>query len=137
MAHVRNSATGTSDKQFFDQLEEDREGWQVQQARRAVKLYKRFIERKNKPQPNAMVPAAVLWRNKINEMQAELRLKGRSPRTEKTYVGWVRRFSIFLKNKKISSLGSEDVKRYLTFLAVDTGVASATQNQAFNALFFL
>ncbi|PJB38061.1 MAG: integron integrase, partial [Deltaproteobacteria bacterium CG_4_9_14_3_um_filter_44_9] len=50
---------------------------------------------------------------------------------------WSRRFQRFLKNKPPKSLSSEDVKEYLTYLAVKCRVSASTQNQAFNALLFL
>jgi integrase len=102
------------------------EQWQVRQARSAVGLYKRFAELKNDKPPNAMQDPSDLWQCKISDMRSELRLRGRSQRTEKTYVDWLRRFSQFSRAKNISTLGSGDVKRYLTFLAVDIGVSSAT-----------
>jgi integron integrase len=43
----------------------------------------------------------------------------------------------FLKNKPPKSLSSEEVKEYLTYLAVQCRVSASTQNQAFNALVFL
>jgi integron integrase len=136
LAYMQNPSSRSSDKLFFDQLEKNREQWQVRQARRAVRLYKHFAERKDDKSPNVTQEPTILWQGKISDMRSELRLRGRSPRTEKTYVDWVRRFSQFLRDKNISALGTGDVKRYLTYLAVDTGVSAATQNLAFNALLF-
>jgi site-specific recombinase XerD len=42
-----------------------------------------------------------------------------------------------LKDKLPKSLSSQDVKEYLTCLAVQSRVSASTQNQAFNALLFL
>jgi len=47
------------------------------------------------------------------------------------------KFQIFLKNKPPAHLSADDVKAYLTHLAVTCNVSSSTQNQAFNALLFL
>jgi site-specific recombinase XerD len=42
-----------------------------------------------------------------------------------------------LKNKPPLDVSAEDVKAYLTYLAVKCKVSASTQNQAFNALLFL
>ncbi len=59
-----------------------------------------------------------------------------SPKTLKTYRGWVQKFQTFTKSKDPVSISTDDVKAYLTFLAVKRKVAASTQNQAFNALLF-
>ena len=46
------------------------------------------------------------------------------------------RFQAFTKSKPPEDLPTEDVKAFLTFLAVERKVAASTQNQAFNALLF-
>jgi hypothetical protein len=58
-------------------------------------------------------------------------------RTERSHLGWVRRFLDYLGRTAGSVPTPEDVKAYLSHLAVNRKVASSTQNQAFNALLFL
>lgn len=72
----------------------------------------------------------------LDGMRVRLREKHYSYRTEQTYLDWVRRFLIFAGAESEDSLGMDDVKAYLEFLAVDRRVAAATQNQAFNSLLF-
>jgi integron integrase len=48
----------------------------------------------------------------------------------------VRKFQAFTSSKHPESLSANDVKEYLTFLAVKRKVSSTTQNQAFNSLLF-
>lgn len=48
----------------------------------------------------------------------------------------MRKFQAFTKCKEPPRLSTDDVKAFLTFLAVKRKVASSTQNQAFNALLF-
>jgi integron integrase len=60
-----------------------------------------------------------------------------SPRTEKSYVGWVRRFLAFHHHRDPSQLGASGVRAYLSHLATERRVAASTQNQAFSALLFL
>jgi integron integrase len=69
-------------------------------------------------------------------MAAEIKVRHYSRKTLQTYAMWSRNFQSFLKNKAPAELGTDDVKVYLTFLAVDCKVAAATQNQAFNSLLF-
>jgi site-specific recombinase XerD len=64
-------------------------------------------------------------------------LRHYSPKILSTYQSWLRKFQAFVKNKDTRLLSQQDVKDYLTYLAVDKKVAASTQNQAFNALLFL
>jgi len=77
------------------------------------------------------------WDAAIAELAAEIKTRHYSRKTLKTYAHWSRRFQRFLKNKPPKSLSSEDVKEYLTYLAVKCRASASTQNQAFNALLFL
>jgi len=48
----------------------------------------------------------------------------------------MQKFQTFTKSKSPDLISTEDVKEYLTFLAVKRKVSASTQNQAFNALLF-
>jgi len=76
----------------------------------------------------------------IQAVRRKLRLHGKSYNTEKAYVKWIRRFMAARCLKSLSGfekIGSSDVESFLTDLAVDGGVAAATQEQAFYGLLFL
>jgi site-specific recombinase XerD len=60
-----------------------------------------------------------------------------SPRTEKVYVAWVRRYVLFHDRRHPRDLGPEHVRDFLSALAVRDHVSAATQNQALAALTFL
>jgi hypothetical protein len=60
-----------------------------------------------------------------------------SRRTEKAYVGWVRRYILFHGKRHPAELGAAEVTAYLSSLAVQDKVAASTQNQALSALLFL
>ncbi|WP_211232795.1 integron integrase [Desulfatirhabdium butyrativorans] len=77
------------------------------------------------------------WDATIAKLAEEIKTRHYSRKTLKTYAHWTRQFQRFLKNKAPMSLTSQDVKEYLTHLAVNCKVSSSTQNQAFNALLFL
>src|SRR5262249_20651013 len=63
--------------------------------------------------------------------------KGYSPRTEETYIHWIKRFIFFHNRRHPRELGKEEVTRFLNHLARERDVAAATQNQALSALLFL
>jgi len=77
------------------------------------------------------------WDKVIDDLAAEIKTRHYSRKTLKTYADWIRKFQAYLRNKMPDTLTAEDVKAYLTFLAVNCKVAASTQNQAFNALLFL
>ena len=58
-------------------------------------------------------------------------------KTEKSYVGWYRRFVIWNGKRHPQDLGAQEISAFLTHLAVDRLVSAATQNQALNAIVFL
>ena len=60
-----------------------------------------------------------------------------SIRTEETYLQWIRRFILFHGKQHPDKLGENDVRAFLTHLAVHGKVAASTQNQALSALLFL
>jgi integron integrase len=60
-----------------------------------------------------------------------------SPRTEETYVHWVKRFIYFSGKRHPAELGAAEVTAFLNYLARERDVAAATQNQALSALLFL
>jgi integron integrase len=68
---------------------------------------------------------------------AALRVRHRSPRTEKAYLAWIRRFIRFHGGRHPAGLGEAQVAEFLTALAVRRHVAASTQNQALAALLFL
>ena len=76
------------------------------------------------------------WTDEFSELANSLKLKHYSPRTLKTYTHWVRRFQAFVRSKPATALSVEDVKAFLTDLAVNQGVSASTQNQAFNSLLY-
>ena len=77
------------------------------------------------------------WDGLVDRLAEEIRMRHYSRKTLKTYADWCRRFQAFLNSKAVPELSSEDVKAYLTYLAVKCKVSASTQNQAFNALLFL
>lgn len=130
-------SSGTSEEKFDNLLRQflehfsaqKAENWQLNQAQEAIKLYfQEFIKGDS---------VSILSR-----LRKAIRLKHYSYSTERTYLDWAQRFFEYLvhskkENVQTNALHSEQVREYLTYLAVQKRVSSSTQNQAFNALLFL
>jgi integron integrase len=70
-------------------------------------------------------------------VRGQLRLRHYSRRTEKAYVGWIRRFVRFHGMRHPAELGPDEVTTFLSGLATDRRVSASTQNQAAAAVLFL
>ena len=73
----------------------------------------------------------------LESLRADMRLRGYSIRTEKTYLHWIRRYIFFCKKRYPNEYGSREVKAFLTYLANERNVAVNTQKIALNALAYL
>jgi integron integrase len=73
----------------------------------------------------------------LQQTRRELRLRHRSLLTERSYIGWLRRFIAHCGSADLSQFGEPQVKLFLSNLAVKGNVTAATQNQAKCALLFL
>jgi integrase len=73
----------------------------------------------------------------LDRVRQALQTRHYSRRTEKAYVGWIRRYILFHGKRHPTQLGAPEVTQFLTALAVDRHVAASTQNQALGALLFL
>jgi integron integrase len=73
----------------------------------------------------------------LEQVTDEMERRGLSPRTVSAYRGWIRRYVRFCGMRHPRETGAAEIRRFLTALAVEERVATATQNQAFSALLFL
>ncbi|WP_316415891.1 integron integrase [Mesoterricola silvestris] len=76
-------------------------------------------------------------RRLLDRVREEIRVRHYSIRTEDTYVDWIRRFILHHGKRHPANMGAAEVKAFLSHLALERKVASATQNQAKAALLFL
>jgi len=117
--------------------------WQCRQADQAVKLYVSSFKGKyaldsenNELSGGGDIDHARM----ISDMRRMIRLKHYSISTERTYIDWVKRFIAYVQDTKddnFVSLRADDIKQFLSHLAIKGKVSASTQNQAFNALLFL
>ncbi|MEW6573661.1 MAG: integron integrase [Bacillota bacterium] len=122
-------------KDFLAQIAKNREDWQVRQADAALRLYDYFLSRELKDS-SLTGNATEEWKAAEERMRKALRLRQRSYNTEKTYIMWLRGFRSFAADKPPSRLEGRDLQDFLSHLAVERRVSSATQNQALNAVVF-
>ena len=123
---------------------------QQSQAKKAVELYYSGIEKSENPPERSVShheihenikmfdSGAIVdpWRIAVDAIKNEIELRHYSKKTLKAYSLWAEKLRYFTKNRLPESLTPEDVKAFLTFLAVKKKVSASSQNQAFNALLF-
>lgn len=83
------------------------------------------------PSPSSQPPRL------LERVRLAIRSRHYSPRTEKAYLGWIRRFILFHGRRHPDALGAPEVTAYLAHLAIAGSVSASTQSQAFSAIVFL
>ncbi|MBN1418595.1 MAG: integron integrase [Planctomycetes bacterium] len=87
--------------------------------------------RPRRPAPGSRPPKL------LERLRLALRSRHYSPKTERVYVHWARRFIFFHGVRHPKEMGAPEVNAFLTHLAVKEKVSASTQNQALCALLFL
>ncbi len=86
------------------------------------------------PVPGQADTGAEPWERRLIE---RLRIQHYAWRTEQTYREWGWRLADFIRPRDLEEASGEDVKGFLSELAVKGRVSKSTQKQALNALVFL
>ena len=73
----------------------------------------------------------------LDQVRLHIRTRHYSIRTEEAYIAWIKDFILFHNKRHPDQMGAPEVSSYLSYLATQRHVASATQNQALAALLFL
>jgi site-specific recombinase XerD len=73
----------------------------------------------------------------LDRVRIALRVRHYALRTERAYVGWIRRYIHDHGIRHPDEMGAVEVVEFLSHLAVDRQVTPSTQNQALSALLFL
>ena len=142
-----NESLADQVRHFCEALE--REGvwqdWQVRQAEQALRIY--FVNFLQGTDWHGRTPSALVDENgctnplaALDGLRRRIRTRHYSYRTECSYADWVRRFFAYCSERQgvpHPRVESDDVRDYLTHLAVRQHVSASTQNQAFSALLFL
>ncbi|MBI4687186.1 MAG: integron integrase [Nitrospirae bacterium] len=112
--------------------------WQPRQADDALRLY--YFHYLGKSRTNHDSPAFSDVSAILAEVSRIIRLKHYSFSTERTYLQWAERFFAYVTEtggKQIDAVTAEDLRGFLSHLALSRHVSASTQNQAFNAILFL
>ena len=143
-------ATQADKERFIKKIkDQNKSEWAVEQAQGALKILQQCIKMSEKEsaksdtvttetvkkipyEKNEFDPDRKLL---IDKLIQEIRLRHYSIRTEQAYAEWMYRFFRF-NIKAVSSLASDDIKSFLTYLSEERHVSASTQNQALNALVF-
>ena len=126
---------------FLEDLGEGRTtDWQIRQAGDAVTLFcGQYLascgSTSTTPPPLEGAPPNRMAT--LPEMLRLLELRHYAPRTQRSYLGWARRYLDYLGQRTPWPPTSADAQAFLSQLATRRKVAASTQNQAFNALLFL
>jgi integron integrase len=73
----------------------------------------------------------------LDQVRKAIRMRHYSPKTEESYVYWIKRFVFFHNKRHPAEMGEKEIAQFLSSLASELHVSAATQNQALNALLFL
>ena len=137
---------------FIEKLHEKKQtSRQQEQAQHAIHLYyalvnneggggklnKAVVQSQDKTYKPTLTSEQTAWEKIYLDLDAAIKVRHYSPKTYQSYAGWTRQLQTFTRQKAPALLTIDDVKSFLTHLAVERKVAASTQNQAFNALLFL
>ncbi len=139
------------------------EPWRLEQAREALRCFKKGIENWAvlPPDENGRVEVRFRARTIQGEVDGEggrdtlepeaggreeeallrhaagaMRVRRMARRTVDTYLGWMRRYLEWAGEREKPVPDGETVRAFLTWLALERKVSAATQNQALSALVF-
>jgi len=73
----------------------------------------------------------------LDRVRGAIRVRQYSMATEKAYISWIRRFTLFHGKRHPEHMAKAEAETFLTHLAVNRSVSPATQNQALQAILFL
>ncbi|PSN19378.1 integron integrase, partial [filamentous cyanobacterium CCP5] len=73
----------------------------------------------------------------LDQVKEAIRLRHYSLKTEKSYVHYIRDFILFHNKRHPKEMGADEIRAYLSHLAIQRSVAPSTQTVALSALLFL
>jgi len=143
--HFAQEHPGYSFEQTLDLFLEDlasRQGikpWQIQQASNAIRIYRyQFRGAKDNCTENSSTPPFDDDEGMLSRLREVIRLRHYAKSTETTYLHWNKRFLAYRRTSACEGAPTaEDVKAFLTRLAMVEHVSASTQNQDFNAVLLL
>ncbi len=73
----------------------------------------------------------------LDQVRTEIQTRHFSPRTEKTYINWIKQYIFYHNKRHPKEMGEVEVNKFLSHLATEKNVSASTQNQALSAILFL
>ncbi|MBI1938415.1 MAG: integron integrase [Ignavibacteriales bacterium] len=73
----------------------------------------------------------------LDQVRITLRTNHYSPKTEESYISWIKQFILFNGKKHPLVLGPEEIQKFINFLAAEKHVSASTQNQALQGVLYL
>jgi len=65
----------------------------------------------------------------VDQVRQAIRTRHYSPRTEETYVGWIKRFIFYHNKRHPAEMGEQEIAQFLSSLASESHVSASTQNR--------
>jgi hypothetical protein len=81
--------------------------------------------------------ATLLKPKLLDQVRQAIRSRHYSPKTEESYVHWIKRFIFFHSKRHPAEMCEREIAQFLSSLASELQVSASTQNQALNAILFL
>ena len=81
--------------------------------------------------------AAIQKPKLLDQVRQAIRTRHYSPKTEDSYVHWIKRFIFFHNKRHPAEMNEKQIAQFLSSLASGSNVSASTQNQALNAILFL
>jgi hypothetical protein len=72
----------------------------------------------------------------LDQVRHAIRIRHYSPKTEQSYVHWIKRFICFHNKRHPAEMSEKEIAQFLSSLASELHVSASTQNQALNAILF-
>lgn len=73
----------------------------------------------------------------LDQVRTVARVKHFSLSTERAYVSWIRRFILFHHKQHPKEMAEDEIRQFISHLAVDAKISASTQTVALSALLFL
>ena len=105
----------------------------------AAKIYRLNPNRiaLNQPMPTISAPSSAPKPKLLDEVHQAIRMRHYSPKTEESYIHWIKRFIFFHNKRHPAEMSEKEIAQFLSNLASELHVSASTQNQALNAILFL
>ena len=73
----------------------------------------------------------------LDEVRAVARMRHLSLRTERAYIAWIKRYIFFHNKRHPLEMRENEIRQFISHLAVEGGISASTQTVALSALLFL